>query len=293
MPMIRSMTGFGKSQADLPGKLVTIEVKCLNSKQLDLNIRLPHIYREREAELRSMVSYHLERGKIDLMLTLENKSTEASYTLNKSVLLDYYHQLKDIIKDLPEEAGTEMLPILVRMPDAMKTEKEEPDEEEWQKIQRAVSEAIGLAESFREQEGKSLEKDIRERITLILSLLEKVEPFEEERIAHLRKKITNQIKEVFNNGDYDENRLEQEMIYYLEKLDITEEKVRLKKHCEYFLETLAQAGSNGKKLGFISQEIGREINTMGSKANDVNIQKIVILMKDELEKVKEQLNNIL
>jgi uncharacterized protein (TIGR00255 family) len=287
------MTGFGKSQAELPGKLVTVEIKSLNSKQLDLNVRLPNLFRDREAELRSMVSQSLERGKVDINIIIENKSEEATHTLNKEVLLDYYRQLKSIAKDIPGEESTELLPILVRMPEVLRAEKEEADEQEWKLISNAIAEAIGLAESFRTAEGQTLEKDVRQRINQILNLLEEVEPFEGERIKNLKKRILTQLNELLNNGEYDENRFEQEMIYYLEKLDITEEKVRLKKHCEYFLETLEDTHSSGKKLGFISQEIGREINTLGSKANDVNIQKIVILMKDELEKVKEQLNNIL
>jgi uncharacterized protein (TIGR00255 family) len=287
------MTGFGKSQVELPGKLVTIEIKCLNSKQLDLNVRLPNPYKDREAEIRSLVSQNLERGKVDLNVLIENRSSEATYTLNKEVLLDYYHQLKGIISDIPGETGTELLPILVRMPDVMKSEKEEPAEAEWAEISGTIAEVIKQADIFRVEEGKSLEKDIQTRINQILSLLEQVSQHEQVRILNMKKKILSQLKELLSNGEYDENRLEQEMIYYLEKLDITEEKVRLKKHSEYFLETLKDKNSNGKKLGFIAQEIGREINTMGSKANEVNIQKIVILMKDELEKVKEQLNNIL
>jgi uncharacterized protein (TIGR00255 family) len=287
------MTGFGKSQVELPGKQVTIEIKCLNSKQLDLSLRLPNIFRDREANMRSTLSQKLERGKIEMSMSFENMGTEANYTLNKDVMLDYYRQLKDIVSGIPEESGTELIPLLVRMPDVMKTEKDEPGEEEWNKILQAVSESIDQVVAFRAEEGKTLEKDIRLRIKSIMELLEQVEPFEQERVNHLKKKIVSQVNEVFSQGDYDENRLEQEMIYYLEKLDITEEKVRLKKHCEYFLDTMKEDNAVGKKLGFISQEIGREINTLGSKANDVNIQKIVILMKDELEKVKEQLYNIL
>jgi uncharacterized protein (TIGR00255 family) len=287
------MTGYGKNQIELPDKLITIELKCLNSRQLDLNIRLPNIYRDREAELRSTLSQKMERGKIDLTMFIENKSTEANYTLNKDVILDYYQQFKAILGELPDESNSEILPLLVRMPDVTKAEKDEPNEEEWLKIFQAITEALDQAQAFRLEEGKILEKDMRLRIDSIMKLLDQVEPFEQERITHLKKKILGQVNELFSKGEYDENRLEQEMIYYLEKLDITEEKVRLRKHCEYFLDTMAENNSVGKKLGFISQEIGREVNTLGSKANDVNIQKIVILMKDELEKVKEQLNNIL
>jgi uncharacterized protein (TIGR00255 family) len=287
------MTGFGKYQAELPDKLVTVEVKCLNSKQLDLNIRLPNLFRDREPELRSLVSQKLERGKIDLNVMIENTSEVASYILNHAVVMHYYRQLKELVSGIPGESDNNLLPLVVRMPDVMKANKEEPDESDWMKIMEAIITAIGQADGFRLQEGVILEKDMQERIQRILQLLETVTPFEEERIANARKKLINQFNEIFSNGDFDRNRFEQEIIYYLEKIDITEEKVRLGKHCDYFLETLLESNSNGKKLNFISQEIGREINTMGAKANDVNIQKIVILMKDELEKVKEQLNNIL
>jgi len=287
------MTGFGKYQAELPDKLVTVEVKCLNSKQLDLNIRLPNLFRDREPELRSLVSQKLERGKIDLSVMIENTSEVASYILNHAVVMHYYRQLKELVSEIPGEADNNLLPLVVRMPDVMKANKEEPDESDWIKIMEAIITAIGQADGFRLQEGVILEKDMHERIQRILQLLETVTPFEEERIANARKKLISQFNEIFSNGEFDRNRFEQEIIYYLEKIDITEEKVRLGKHCDYFLETLSENNSNGKKLNFISQEIGREINTMGAKANDVNIQKIVILMKDELEKVKEQLNNIL
>lgn len=287
------MTGFGKKQVELPKKLVTIEVKCLNSKQLDLNLRLPNLFKEREHEIRLLVSQRLERGKVDLIVIIESKSEQAPVSLNKSVVLDYHRQLREIIEEIPGQSEADLLSIIVRLPDVMKSEKEEPDEEEWRMVFDGIEQAIGDADAFRLQEGKSLETDIRERVDQIMALLETVAPFEAERIVNVKKKIVSQINETFNNGEYDKNRLEQEMIYYLEKLDITEEKVRLKKHCEYFQETLVENSSNGKKLNFITQEIGREINTLGSKASDVNIQKIVILMKDELEKVKEQINNIL
>jgi uncharacterized protein (TIGR00255 family) len=287
------MTGFGKNQVELTNKLVTIEVKCLNSKQLDLNLRLPNLFRDKEPDLRSLVQQRLERGKVDLTVIIENRNEEASFTLNKPVVLSYYQQLQDLVRELPGEAGTDLLPILIRMPDVLKSEKEDPDEEEWTLLFEAITGAIDKADQFRLQEGGILEADIRQRILRIIDLLEGVAQYEDGRIISMRKKITSQIAELLGNVEFDKNRFEQEMIYYLEKLDITEEKVRLKKHCEYFLETLKEDESNGKKMGFITQEVGREINTLGSKANEVNIQKIVILMKDELEKIKEQLNNIL
>jgi len=287
------MTGFGKNQVELSTKLVTVEVKSLNSKQLDLNVRLPNLFRDKEPELRSLVLQKFERGKVDLNLSIEARGDESTFILNKSILLNYYQQLKELTSQLPEEANTSLLPIAVRMPDVMKSEKEELAEDEWSRLLEAINGAFEKADRFRLQEGAILEADMRQRIHKIMGLLLEVTPFEEGRIARLRQKITSQIAEMLGNVEFDKNRLEQEMIYYLEKLDVTEEKVRLKKHCDYFLDTLSENDSNGKKLGFIAQEIGREINTLGSKANEVNIQKIVILMKDELEKVKEQLNNIL
>lgn len=291
--MVKSMTGFGKAQVELDGRLVTIEVKCINSKQLDLNLKLPAAYRDREPEIRAVAQQKLERGKIDISVSVEYAGAEANFVLNKPVVISYYRQLKDLVRELPEEEAGGLLQAALRMPDVLKSDKDEPGEEEWAIFLASYSGAVEKADEFRAREGAALALDFQARISRILQLLGEVSPYEEGRISSLRRKITGQINDLMGNVEFDKNRLEQEMIYYLEKLDITEEKVRLRKHCDYFLETLSDEDSNGKKLGFIAQEIGREVNTLGSKANEVNIQKLVILMKDELEKVKEQLNNIL
>ena len=291
--MIKSMTGFGKSQIDFDEKTVTIEIKSLNSKQLDLNTRIAGTYREKELETRNLLTQSLERGKVDFYLSVDYKEGETAYKLNKSLALNYYEQLKDLAASMSDDEQQNYLSILVRLPDVLKAEKEELNEEEWNKILEGIVDAIENLKEFRAREGLVLASDMEMRANSILDLLKNVDPFEEGRITTLREKLENQLKELNTGDSVDKNRFEQEMIYYLEKLDITEEKVRLKKHCEYFLETMQSDNSAGKKLGFISQEIGREINTLGAKANEVNIQKIVIQMKDELEKIKEQLSNIL
>jgi uncharacterized protein (TIGR00255 family) len=287
------MTGFGKSQAEALEKVITVEVRSLNSKMLDINFRAPSVYREKELDIRARVSQRLERGKIDVTLGIESKSESPVISLNKTLALKYYEQLRDLGREIPGQAETDMLSLLIRMPDVLKSEKEELTEEEWEAIGRAIDQAIAETDRFRLSEGAVLERDLRDRTSRILALLDQVGPFEKERIAALRARFEQQIQEMFHDGNFDRNRFEQELLYYFERLDITEEKVRLKKHCEYFTETLHDPDSPGKKLGFISQEIGREINTLGSKANDARIQKIVVQMKDELEKIKEQLANIL
>jgi uncharacterized protein (TIGR00255 family) len=291
--MIKSMTGFGKSTIEMPDKVVSIEIKSLNSKQLDLNTRLPSLYREKDLEIRSFIGQKLHRGKIDLTLIIEPKGEETNFFINKKLALKYFEELKELSALIPEQPDTDYLRILVRMPDVLRSEKEELDEQEWNLIRGGIDQTLSQVTEFRDREGKVIEDDFRTRINLILEMLDGVKPFEDDRIRSLREKIVSQLSEIQTTGGYDPNRLEQEMIYYLEKLDITEEKIRLRKHCEYFLEVVDQQESNGKKLSFIAQEIGREINTLGSKANDVHIQKLVIQMKDELEKIKEQLLNIL
>lgn len=291
--MIKSMTGFGKSQVELKGKTVSIELRSLNSKQLDLNLRSPQIFREKEMEIRSFLGQLLERGKIDVSISIESRVEVPSATLNKPLALQYYQQLKELKADIPEAALDEVLSILVRMPDVFKTEKEEMPEEEWGMIQAGLRSAVKELDDFRRSEGGELERDFIFRIGQIDNLLGQVAPFESVRIQAYRAKLQAQLEDISKDINYDQNRLEQELVYYLEKLDITEEKIRLGKHMEYFLQTLNDKESPGKKLGFIVQEMGREINTLGSKANDVEIQKIVVQMKDELEKIKEQLANIL
>jgi len=287
------MTGFGKSQVDLPGKIVTIEIRTLNSKQLDLNFRSPAVYREKEMEARSLIAQRLERGKVDVSIGAESKNEQPVMTINKNIAMQYAEQLKGLSALLHNNGEGDMLSILIRLPDVLSAEKEELSEEEWEKVKAGLEEALKQADQFREEEGAVLRKDFIFRIKRILGLLEKVAPLEAPRLAAVRSKFEMRLEELRQDKSYDQNRLEQELVYYFEKLDITEEKIRLKKHCDYFIETLEETESPGKKLGFITQEIGREVNTMGSKANDAQIQMLVVEMKDELEKIKEQLANIL
>ena len=291
--MIKSMTGYGKCQIDLPGKTISIEIRALNSKQLDLNLRIPQLFREKEIEIRSTIGQKLERGKIDVSINIESKMENPAVTINKLLAVQYYQQLKDLAGSIPEARLDDVLSILVRMPDVYKVDREELSDEEWSQVYKGLEQAVKELDNFRREEGSELEKDFVFRINRIGELLEKVMPFEVGRVKSFRTRLKNQLDELGPDITYDSNRLEQELIYYFEKLDITEEKTRLKKHLEYFHSTLNDKESPGKKLGFISQEIGREVNTLGSKANDAEIQKIVVQMKDELEKVKEQLANIL
>ena len=287
------MTGYGKSMAELPGRSITIEIRSLNSRNLDINLRAPSVYREKELEYRSFISQKLERGKIDVTISIESTDEKPVTMLNKSLALHYYAQLKDLSASIPEAGQSDLLSILVRMPEVLKSEKEELTKDEWATISQATSRALEEVDRFRLAEGAELDRDFRLRIKRILGLLEEVGPLEGGRIEIIRARYKAQLKEFFQENNYDQNRLEQEMIYFLEKLDITEEKTRLKQHCDYFTVTLNEKEAPGKKLGFITQEIGREVNTLGSKANDASIQKIVVQMKDELEKIKEQLANIL
>ena len=291
--MLRSMTGFGKTILELPDKKITFEIKSLNSKQFDLNIRIPGIIKEKEMEIRSIISSKLERGKIDLTIFMEKTGNSSNYSFNKNLAKTYYKELLAITKEIEQENFNSYLPLIMKLPDVMKPEIDTLDKNEWTEIKNALQESIDRLNNFRKQEGSSLEKVIKKQIHNIVELLEKVPLHEKQRINTIRGRINKNLEKIINDGKTDQNRLEQEMIYYLEKIDITEEKIRLKKHCDYFLETLEEEISVGKKLNFISQEIGREINTLGSKANDVDIQKIVVQMKYELEKIKEQLFNIL
>ena len=291
--MIKSMTGFGKSIAEIPQKKISIEIKSLNSKSLDLNLRLPWLYKEKESEIRNMVSQKLDRGKIDLAINFDSLDTEIVPVINKNVVKNYFMQMKEISAELGLKSDEQLLPIIMRLPDAFKTEKPELAEDEWASVKEKVGEAIGQVDVYRSEEGKSIEADLIRCIVKILGYLTEVEQHEGERIKRIREKIHASLIENVGKENVDMNRFEQEIIFYIEKLDINEEKVRLKKHCEYFLEKAASLPPNGKILNFIAQEIGREINTIGSKANDAEIQKIVVQMKDELEKIKEQLGNIL
>ena len=291
--MIKSMTGYGKAECEFQSKKITIEIKSLNSKQLDLNFRIPSIYREKELDIRNEINRELVRGKIELNISSDCATDEASVNFNTSLLKAYYKQVVDVSKELNLPVQDDILSTLLRLPDVFKSDKQEVPEEEWTKLMSTVTFAIKSLNEFRLQEGKALEKDMTDRILLLTELSENLVKFEVQRLTKLKQKIRQSLLELVSSDKVDENRFEQELIYYIEKLDITEEKVRLANHCSYFIETMNESEPSGKKLGFIAQEIGREINTIGSKANDADMQKIVIKMKDELEKIKEQVNNIL
>ena len=286
--MIQSMTGFGKSLLQLADKKIIIEIKSLNSKAIDLNTRIAQAYKEKELTLRKLISDTLERGKIDFTLTVENTSASSTSTLNAPVIRGYIEQMRAISPNGPD---VEFLKMAVRMPDSLTTPVEEVDEREFAQIEEQLVLALKQLQAFRSSEGAILQKDFELRIRNIQQLLTQVEALDTERLAAIRSRMERAVEEIRDRVD--ENRFEQELIFYLEKLDITEEKVRLANHLNYFLTTLEEPQSNGRKLGFIAQEIGREINTLGSKANHAQMQQIVVLMKNELEKIKEQVLNIL
>lgn len=282
------MTGFGKATQQLPTKKITVEIKSLNSKGLDLNTRMPSVYREMELGIRNQISQQLERGKIDFSLYIEITGEETASKINAPIVRGYINQMKEIIPNADE---TELMKMAVRMPDALKTERDDIDEAEWKQIQRVIDEAVSNIIGFRKDEGVSLEKEFLQRIANILTLMNKAVSFDSERIETVKTRLRTALGEL--EANVDENRFEQELIFYLEKYDITEEKVRLENHLNYFIQTLAGNEANGRKLGFITQEMGREINTMGSKSNHAEMQKLVVMMKDELEKIKEQVLNVL
>lgn len=282
------MTGFGKATLQLATKKITVEVKSLNSKGLDLNVRMPSVYREMELGLRNQISQSLERGKVDFSLYIEVTGEETSTKINAPIVKAYMSQMRAILTDADE---TELMKMAVRMPDALKTERDEIDENEWKQILTVINEALANINNFRADEGASLEKEFLLRIANIRLYMEQALELDPERVQNIKTKLQTAIDELKVNVD--ENRFEQELIYYLEKLDITEEKVRLTNHLDYFIETLNGNEANGRKLGFITQEMGREINTMGSKSNHAGMQKLVVQMKDELEKIKEQVLNVL
>lgn len=285
--MIQSMTGYGKEVVQLPSKTITIEIKSLNSKGLDLNTRVPSAYREKELEIRDLLAKSLERGKVDFSLYIEVTGEETTSQLNEVVVKQYIKQLANVVNGDP----VELLKMAVRMPDALKTEREEIDEKEYDSILKGIAKALKAINKYRTDEGSVLENDFKERIVIISKLLEDVVAIDPERVDAVKERLRKAVSDI--KEKVDENRFEQELIYYLEKYDITEEKVRLKNHLEYFEDTLKSNDSNGKKLGFITQEIGREINTIGSKANYAPMQQMVVQMKDELEKIKEQALNVL
>ncbi|WP_338732436.1 YicC/YloC family endoribonuclease [Mangrovimonas cancribranchiae] len=285
--MIQSMTGYGKTVVQLPTKKISLEIKSLNSKNLDLNARMPSVYREKELEIRKRIASVLNRGKVDFSLYMEITGEDTSSQINKTVVREYIKQLKEVV----DGNETELLKMAVRLPDAITTERDEIDDDEWKTISNAIDETLKKIEQYRIDEGKSLETDFINRVENISQLLDDVIAIDPERIEGVRARLEKGIADI--KEKVDENRFEQELVYYIEKYDITEEKVRLKNHLDYFLKVLNSKESNGKKLGFIGQEMGREINTIGSKSNYAPMQKLVVQMKDELEKIKEQLLNVL
>jgi uncharacterized protein (TIGR00255 family) len=290
---IKSMTGFGKAVNEIPGKKITVEIRSLNSKQLDLNLRMPYFYKEKELELRTEIGKKLERGKIDVNVYAESTQETLPVALNRALAKTYYQELRSLSSEL-NDTSTDLLGLVLKMPEVMKAEREvaELDEEEWKLVKSVVDKAIEAFQKFRDDEGSTLLKEFNTRIGIIDSLLSQVLSLDAARVANIKNRIKNNISEVIDTEKIDQNRFEQELIYYIEKLDITEEKLRLKTHLDYFLTTMKEPAA-GRKLGFISQEIGREINTIGSKANDAGMQKLVVQMKDELEKIKEQMLNVL
>ena len=288
------MTGFGKTEVQFNGKNITVEVRSLNSKQLDLNVKTPMIYRDREYEIRNILSSKLIRGKIDFYINYDEKKDSSATPINAGVFKSYYEQIKKIAEDCRIRTLDEpVFQTILRLPDVLKIEKLEVSDDEWKALFTCIDSSIEKMLLFRQQEGKALEKDITERVRLIEDFLVKIEPFEKQRLEAVKAKLQDGLKNLGKEIKVDNDRFEQEVIYYIEKLDVTEEKVRLRNHCEYFINTVNEVHPVGRKLGFILQEMGREINTLGSKANQADMQKIVVLMKDELEKIKEQAMNIL
>jgi uncharacterized protein (TIGR00255 family) len=291
--MLKSMTGFGKATAELENKTLSVEIRSVNSKSLDLNMRMSGRYRDKDQEFRSEIARRLERGKIDIAIYTESIGVSKSSSINIPLAKAYFEELKALDTELGLNSA-DLLSQVMRMPDVLATEtRTEVSDEEWVIVNATFQKAIEAFNLFRTTEGAVLEQELKSRITNIEGLLGQIEVFEPKRIAAVRAKLDKGIADLLEKGDLDKNRFEQELIYYIEKLDITEEKVRLRSHCKYFMDTAAETTANGRKLGFITQEIGREINTIGSKANDADMQQLVVQMKDELEKIKEQLLNIL
>ncbi len=291
--MIQSMTGYGKSTITYNDKKIVVEIKSLNSKALDISARIAPLYREKEMEIRNMIAKNLERGKVDFCLWIEKDATEAATPINKALVQNYYNQIKEISDTCNIPLPQDWFYTLLRMPDVLsKVDIQTLEEDEWNAAKKTVEEAINALVNFRKQEGEALEKKFNEKINNIESLLHSIEPYEKERVTKIRERITDALEKTID-VDYDKNRLEQELIYYIEKLDINEEKQRLANHLKYFRETMANGHGQGKKLGFIAQEMGREINTTGSKSNHAEMQNIVVQMKDELEQIKEQVLNVM
>lgn len=287
------MTGYGKEQAEINGKKVTVEIKSLNSKQMDLYLKISPLYKNWENEIRNSLLGRLERGKVDLSIYTENISTASETGINTALVESYYEKLCQISRQLGIPMTGDPWPLLLKMPDVLKNESQETDEVEWKSVRELLDKAVDRLVDFRLQEGRMLTRFFEEKVGKIENLLHEVEPYEAERIARIKGRLTDALEKL-GQQDYDKNRFEQELIYYLEKLDITEEKTRLRNHCQYFRQTMQEeGGGKGKKLGFILQEMGREINTLGSKSNQAEMQRLVVSMKDELEQMKEQILNVL
>lgn len=291
--MLKSMTGYGKAETVLPDKKVIIEIKSLNSKNTDTSVKTPPIYREKELLIRQLVSDRLQRGKIDVTIFYEMTEASTTSSINKEVFRSYYKEIRELAEEFSIETGDGVIQAILRLPDTIRTNKNETDEKEWDLIMEGLDKATAQLDEFRTQEGLSVFNDLTDRVNAILTCLRDVEKYENARIIRLRERIEKNLAEAGVTDELDQNRFEQEMIYYIERLDISEEKIRLQNHCDYFSQTMAGDEASGKKLSFISQEMGREINTLGSKANDSDIQHLVVKMKDELEKIKEQIANIL
>jgi uncharacterized protein (TIGR00255 family) len=289
--MIQSMTGFGKAETEFQNKKITIEVKSLNSKQLDVSTRIPTAYRDKEMDIRNLLLQTIERGKVDFLIYIDSSEKSLSSKINQTAVESYYEEIKEVSQKLNIELPTNCLSVILRLPETIKTELAESDENEWKVIRETLDKALKAFTAFRTQEGAMLEKLFADKINNIKRLAQEIETYEVERIDKVKSRLLDSLQKL--EVKYDENRFEQEMIFYIERLDINEEKNRLNNHLKYFLETMTNEKSQGRKLGFITQEIGREINTMGSKSNHAEMQKIVVQMKDELEQIKEQILNVL
>ena len=291
--MIRSMTGYGKAMLETSHRKITVEIRSLNSKQADVNTKMPWIYKEKELDIRNTVIRRLERGKIDLMISFDAMNDEPAPVINSNIVKNYYNQLREISNELGIKSESELLGIVMRLPETLRTERAELTEEEWSMAVKLIDDALSMTDLYRLEEGRAMEADLVKSVASISRYLENLSTVEGDRLTRMRDKLMATLQETVGSENIDKNRFEQELIFYLEKMDINEEKVRLKKHCDYFIETMNGAGQNGKMLNFISQEMGREINTIGSKANDASMQKLVVMMKDELERIKELTLNVL
>ncbi|MDR1738602.1 MAG: YicC family protein [Candidatus Symbiothrix sp.] len=290
--MLQSMTGFGKSTTEIPNKKIVVEIKSLNGKQLDINSKIPTAYREKEVEMRTMLSQTIERGKVDFLVSVEQSDASGASKINPYVIQAYYNQIRETVQQMDITFPENWLSVVLRLPEAVRTEIVDLDEYEWKLLHRTVKEALNHLVAFRTQEGKMIEEVLQTKIEAIAELLSQIDQYDAERTVKIKQRMEESLRKL-EVVSYDENRFEQEMIYYIERLDISEEKARLDNHLKYFLTTMHTEHSQGRKLGFIAQEMGREINTLGSKSNHAEMQKLVVRMKDELEQIKEQVLNIL